>query len=216
MKRLIAALGVLLLATGTAPIAGQRGGADPDQMRKGGGLPAGWQVRLDNGSTQPTGIQFMTMGTGFHVMSGPAAIFYKSDMTKSGSYQVQATFQQMEPAAHPEAYGLIIGGSNLQAETQKYTYFLIRQDGQYLIKRRDGAATPTITNWTAHSSIKKTEGATKGTNTLAIAVAPDKVRFLINGAEVGSAAASQVDTNGIVGLRINHNLNVHVDQFSVK
>lgn len=216
MTRLIAALGALVLAAGTAQVSGQRG-PDPDQMKKGaGGLPAGWRARLDNGSTQPTGIQFMTMGTGFHVMSGPAAIFYKPEMTKSGTYQVQASFQQMEPAAHPEAYGLFIGGSNLEAQGQKYTYFLIRQDGQFLIKRRDAAATPTITDWTSHASIKKTEGATKGTNTLAIAVAPDKVRFLVNGTEVGSAAANQVDTNGIVGLRINHNLNVHVDQFSVK
>jgi hypothetical protein len=38
----------------------------------------------------------------------------------------------------------------------------------------------------------------------------------VNGTEVTSAAASQIDTNGIVGLRINHNLNVHVDQFVVK
>ena len=181
-----------------------------------GKLPAGWQVRLDNGSTEPAGIQFMTMGSGFHVMTGPAAIFYKPDMTKSGSYQVQATFQQMEPAEHPEAYGLFVGGADLSGAGQKYTYFLVRQDGKFLVKRRAGANTPTIADWTDHASIKKTEKTTKGTNTLAIAVAPDKVRFLVNGAEVASAAASQVDTNGIVGLRINHSLNVHVDQFSVK
>jgi hypothetical protein len=181
-----------------------------------GKLPAGWQVRLDDGSTQPNGIQFMTMGTGFHVMSGPAAIYYRPETTKSGSYQVQATFQQMEAAAQPEAYGLFIGGADLQAATQKYTYFLIRQDGQFLIKRRAGATTPTIKDWTAHNAIKKTEGSTKGTNTLTITVAPDKVRFLVNGTEVGAAAANQVDTSGIIGLRINHNLNVHVDRFVVK
>jgi hypothetical protein len=107
-------------------------------------LPAGWQVRLDDGSTQPTGVQFMTMGSGFHVMTGPAAILYKPDMTKSGTYQVQATFRQMEPAEHPEAYGLFIGGADLQAANQKYTYFLIRQDGKYLIKRRAGMETPAV------------------------------------------------------------------------
>src|SRR5918995_5673830 len=100
-----------------------------------GKLPAGWQTRLDDGSTQPTGIQFMTMGTGVHVMSGPAAIFYKPEMTKSGTYQAQATFQLMEPAAHAEAYGLFIGGSDLAAATQKYTYFLVRQGGMFLVER---------------------------------------------------------------------------------
>lgn len=216
MRRLMTALGMLALVAGTAELSGQRN-SDPDLLRKGGGaLPAGWQVRLDNGATQPAGIQFMTMGTGVHVMSGPAAIFYKPDMTKSGTYEVQATFQQVEPSAHPEAYGLFIGGANLSAATQKYTYFLVRQDGKFLVKRRAGATTPTIADWTDSAAVKKTDATTKGSNTLAIAVGPDKVRFLVNGAEVTSAGADQVDTNGIVGLRINHNLNVHVDQFSVK
>jgi hypothetical protein len=35
-------------------------------------------------------------------------------------------------------------------------------------------------------------------------------------AEVSSADATQVDTNGVAGLRINHNLNVMVDGFTVK
>jgi hypothetical protein len=179
-------------------------------------LPGGWQMRTDDGGTEPKGVQFMTMGTGVHVMSGPAAIFYRPDMTKSGSYQVQATFNQMEPAEHPEGYGLIIGGSNLSSATQKYTYFLVRQDGQFLIKRRAGDTTPTVKDWTANGAVKKTDATTKGVNTLAIAVAPDKVRFLVNGTEVAAAPASQIDTSGIVGLRINHNLNVHVDQFGVK
>ena len=51
---------------------------------------------------------------------------------------------------------------------------------------------------------------------LSIAVAPDKTRFLVNGTEVGSVATSQIDASGIAGLRINHNLNVHVEGFSVK
>jgi hypothetical protein len=122
----------------------------------------------------------------------------------------------MEPAPHPEAFGLFIGGANLSAASQKYTYFLVRQDGKFLIKRRDGTATPNVMDWTDNRAIKKTEGAAKGVNTLAIAVAPDKVRFLVNGTEVHTAAAGQVDTSGIVGLRINHNLNVHVETFGVK
>ena len=203
MKRVISALGIITFALAT--IAAQSK------------LPAGWQMRTDDGATQPpAGIMFMTMGTGFHVMSGPAAIYYRPDMTKSGAYQVQATFQQMEPAEHPEAYGLIVGGADLQGAAQKYTYFLVRQDGMFLVKRRAGANTPTVKDWTAHAAIKKTEKTSKGTNTLAVAVGADKVRFLVNGTEVASAAANQVDTNGIVGLRINHSLNVHVDQFSVK
>ena len=55
---------------------------------------------------------------------------------------MQATFTQMEPSEHPEGVGLFIGGSNLAAANQKYHLLLVRQDGQFLIKRRDGAQTP--------------------------------------------------------------------------
>ena len=42
------------------------------------------------------------------------------------------------------------------------------------------------------------------------------MRFLVNGTEVSTADAAQVDTAGIAGLRINHNLNVHVEGLTVK
>jgi hypothetical protein len=85
-----------------------------------------------------------------------------------------------------------------------------------MIKRRSGEETPTVADWTDSAAIKKTEGSAKGINTLAIRVAPDTVRFLVNGTEVSSADASRVDTTGVAGLRINHNLNVMVDNFTAK
>ena len=189
---------------------------DPDKMMGGGTLPAGWSARLDSGSTKPDGVQIMPMGGGMHFMSGPAGIYYKATDKASGAYTVTATFAQMAPAAHPEAYGLFIGGSNLDGPAQKYTYFLIRQDGKYLIKRRAGADTPTVVNWTDNAALKKADTSGKLTNTLAVKVASDKVSFLVNGTEVASVPASDVDANGIAGLRVNHNLNVHIDGFSVK
>jgi hypothetical protein len=49
-----------------------------------------------------------------------------------------ATFTQTKPSAHAEGYGLFFGGKSLEGKDQQYTYFLIRQDGSYLIKRRGG------------------------------------------------------------------------------
>ena len=217
MKRLIPTLCLVALTVAmTLPRVAAQRNEDPDRMVSGGALPAGWMVRLDNGSTKPEGVSVMPMGGGMHFKSGPAGIYYRQGDTKSGTYEVHATFQQVEPASHPEAYGLFIGGSDLAGPNQKYTYFLVRQDGKFLIKRRNGAQTPTVMDWTDNAAVKKTDASTKGTNALSIAVGADKVRFLVNGTEVGSATPSQVDTSGIAGLRINHNLNVHVENFGVK
>jgi len=216
MKRLV--LTIACAALGTALTFAQAGKAqDPDRMVQGGGkLPAGWEARLDNSGAKLEAVKFEASGGGFHVTSGPAGIYFKAEQKASGSYETHATFTQLEPAAHPEAYGLIIGGADLQSDNQKYTYFLIRQDGKFMIKKRDGAATPNVMAWTENAAIKKADSSGKTTNALSVEVGADKVRFLVNGTEVASQPRSQVDTNGIAGFRINHNLNVQVEGFGVK
>ena len=214
MNGLIVALAVAGLAA--MPLSQHEHQADPDKKVAGGGtLPSGWKGRVD-GTATLAAVKAMPMGGGVHFITGPAGIYYRPVDKASGAYETHATFTQMEPAAHPEAYGLIIGGSDLEGAGQKYTYFLIRQDGKFMIKRRAGASTPTVTDWTDSPAITKPDGAGKINNTLAIDVGTDKVRFLVNGTEVATANADQVDTAGIAGLRINHNLNVHVDGFAVK
>ena len=42
-----------------------------------------------------------------------------------------------------------------------------------------------------------------------------KGQFLVNGKPVHTADAKTMDLDGIVGLRINHNLDVHVEGFDV-
>lgn len=212
MKRFLAIMA--FAALGTAGLVAQQ--HDMDKMQAGGSLPAGWSVRLDSGGTKPEGVSVTPMGGGIHFKTGPAGVYYRAADTKSGSYEVRASFNQVEPSAHPEAYGLVIGGSDLAGAGQKYTYFLVRQDGKFMISRRDGAKVNPVVPWTDNAAVKKTDASTKGTNVLSIVVAPDKVRFLVNGTEVNSQPASAVDASGIAGLRINHNLNVHVDGFGVK
>ena len=85
-----------------------------------------------------------------------------------------------------------------------------------MISRRDGAKVSAVVPWTDNAAVKKTDATTKGTNLLAIQVAADKVHFLVNGTEVSAQAASAVDGAGTFGLRVNHNLNVHIDGFGVK
>lgn len=220
MQRVI--LSVTLVALGVAVVLARAPAShgaqhDPDKKVAGGGtLPSGWKGRLDGAAVSMAGVKMMPMGGGVHFTTGPAGIYYKPADKATGTYDAHATFTQMEPAAHPEAYGLFIGGSDLEGAGQKYTYFLVRQDGKFMIKRRAGAATPTVADWTDNAAIKKADASGKMANTLAIDVGKDKVRFLVNGTEVSAADAAQVDTAGIAGLRINHNLNVRVEGFSVR
>ena len=56
----------------------------------------------------------------------------------------------------------------------------------------------------------KQDSAGKAKNTLTIRVANGKASFLVNGTEVYATDAANVDVSGIVGYRVNHNLNVHL------
>ena len=217
MKRLI--LAIAAVAVVAMPLVAQdhQHAADPDKKMAGPGtLPAGWKGRLDSGDKSLAGVKAAQMGGGVHFMTGPAGIYYKPADKMTGAYEAHATFTQMVPADHPEAYGLFIGGANLDAAAQKYTYFIVRQDGKYMIKRRAGADTPTVADWTDSPAIKKADKSGKMSNTLAIDVGKDKVRFLVNGTEVTSVDAAKVDTAGTAGLRVNHNLNLHVEGFAAK
>jgi hypothetical protein len=215
MKTLM--LSVAALVAAALPLAAQQHQPDHDKTIAGGGtLPAGWKGRLDGGGASMAGVKMTPMGGGVHIMSGPAGIYYRPADKPTGEFAASATFTQMERAEHPEAYGIFIGGANLDGASQKYTYFLVRQDGKFLIKRRAGTGTPTVVDWTDSTAIRKPDSSGKMSNTLTVEVGREKVRFLVNGTAVTSTDTSKVDAAGIAGLRVNHNLNVHVEGFSVR
>jgi hypothetical protein len=190
---------------------------DPDHVVQGGGkLPEGWSARTDRDAPL-SNVKFVTMGDGVHATMGPAAIFYRESDKVNGPFHTLATFTQTKAPTHPEAYGLFFGGKALNGEGQQYTYFLVRGDGKFLIKQRNGAETRNVTDgWTANAAVKSQDADGKATNKLEIdATTPGKVKFLANGTSVYEMDASPADINGIVGLRINHNLDVHVAGFAV-
>lgn len=178
------------------------------------GLPEGWQARLDRpGST--AAIHFMSMDGHLHAILGPAGIFYQPASTATGAYTAQGTFTLNKPSAHPEAFGLFLGGRNLDAANQDYLYFLVRQDGQFMVKHRAGSETHTLIDWTANPAVRQPGADGKATNTLAVQSGAQGVRFLVNGTEVGTLPRG-VNTDGVYGLRLNHNLDVVVTGLGVQ
>jgi hypothetical protein len=179
------------------------------------GMPEGWVQRLDreNANAAP---KFVAMGNGFHATTGPAAIFYNPRHSLNGEYRVTATFTQTKAPAHPEAYGLFVGGTNLDKPEQEYGYLIIRGDGKYAIKHRAGAEVHTIADWTEFPKLNKQDAEGKATNTLAVDVTDKNVVMSINGEEVKRWERSYWKADGQLGLRINHQLDVHVSDFKVE
>ena len=132
-----------------------------------------------------------------------------------GNYTVKATFTVTKPPSHPVAYGLFIGGTNLDQDSQKYSYFVIREDGQFLIKKRDGSGTSNVAgDWAANPAVT-TRSAGVQKNELAIQVANGRVSFMANGKEVASQPATAIDTTGVYGLRIGHGMDIQIEGFGV-
>ncbi|MEO6066574.1 MAG: hypothetical protein ABJB33_07070 [Gemmatimonadota bacterium] len=188
--------------------------ADPDHMVQGSGLPAGWSGRTDRG--QPlAGAKFESMGAGWHATTGPAVILYRAADRADGAFHTLATLTQTKAPAHPEGYGMFIAGNALDTVERAYIYVLVRGDGAYLIKRRAGTAVTTIVDWTVSPAVTKADAAGKATNKIEVQSKDGKLTFTINGQLVHSMDATLADTRGIVGLRVNHNLDVHVDGFAL-
>jgi len=175
-------------------------------------LPPGWTARADRGPA--SGIKLSPMGPGIHVSPGSSGIAYREQDLQDRPFRAEATFTQTRGSTHPEGYGLFFAGKDLDGDGQAYTYFLIRSDGRFLVKQRKGAETPTVVPWTAHEAVLPTDSEGKATNKLEIDATGPRVAFKVNGKTVHEAEIA--DRTGVVGLRVNHDLDLHIDGFQVQ
>lgn len=183
--------------------------------------PEGWTIRLDDKdrAANVSATRFMTMGSGYHVTSGPAAIYYNAKDTVSGAFTVSAGFGQRRAPQHPEAYGVFVGGRNLSTPRQEYFYFLVRGDGKYYVGHRAGSEVHTVVPWTEHPAVRKQNEAGVASNVLAFQVTADSVHLLANESRVRSFAKADLhgfSTDGQAGLRVNHALDVHIGEFRIR
>ncbi len=188
-------------------------------------VPESWQVRLDRpdpdvmigADGESADIFFVNMTPGWHITTGPAAIFYHPELMAEGSYTLEAIIHLFDPGDRREGYGVFMGGQDLDGDEMMYDYFLLRNSGEFLLKRRSGSETPIIQDWTANDAINTFGADTESSveNHLRVDVHEETVTFSVNGTEVASASRDQVMVDGVAGLRINHALNVHVSELKV-
>jgi len=183
---------------------------------KGPAARPNYAVRMDTESSDPAEFRLVEDDDGIRVQTGPAGIAYRSDdVILSGDMHVQATFEQYDaPLGYREAFGLFLGGIDLEGPELEYTYLLVRTTGDYMVKRRIGEITETLADWTAHPSVRTVEvEGDRPVNTLGIDVFSGQVHFVVNGDVVHVEAASRVRPYGVAGVRVNHRLDVRVDRW---
>ena len=169
---------------------------------------AAWRANPADGVT-------LRQGDTLVVETGPHAVLWREGAEAlAPPYTVRATLHKRMGRLN-EGYGLVFGGTALDGpETgQAYSYFLVRGDGSWLVKRRDGAQTPIVADWTRHPAVRRDGDAAGARNELAVHVGADTVAFVVNGDTVTRVPAAALTVRGTAGLRVAHDVVVAVEQF---
>lgn len=179
--------------------------------------PEGWQVRFDTPDRSEDDLEmFVDMPPGWHVTSGPPAVYWGPEMEASGNFRVEMEVFLFDPGERREAFGIFVGGQAMDGDDIEYSYFLIRNGGEFIVKRRKGPEAPTVLPWTAHDAVlsfaDREEGGATIKNVLVLEAGPQAVRFLVNGQEVADLPRADFPSDGVYGFRVNHGLNLHVSK----
>ena len=225
MKRTIT---TLFLIAFISPLAFSWQGMPDAKVPQGENLkvPEGWEIRTDqpmdnlvvSDNPENGDIYFVNMTPGWHLTTGPRAIFWHPEHKAEGNYTISTSLYTFDPKGRDrEGFGIFFGGSDLKEESQEYLYFLIRNTGDFLVKARKGAETEMIQTWTASNAIVRftEDSESSELNELSVKVEGDIMSFHINGEEVASINTEGWKTDGMFGLRVNHAVNLHISDFSL-
>ena len=230
MRKFVAlVVGALVMVPVASRAQGGMKEKDPDVKVGGGVLAKGWQARVDFPEAPPAGrgqkvedLRFEDMSGGFHITSGPHAIYWNPANVAKGNYTVHATMAKTKATPHEESYGIFMGGTHLNEPNQNYLYCVVFGAGDYMVRHRYGTEVHTLQGKTPNDAVSKAAENGSAKDDIALTVSNDKVSCSINGKEVWSmpkadaiGAGKLESTDGIYGLRASHNLNIHVSNFGV-
>jgi len=195
IRRITPALLALLLAL---PVAAQ--------------APAGWLERVDasTDAADPDDVPQVTVtsvANGFEVRTGPAVTLWNPANNATGSYTLEGTFTLLQPSGHVNYYGLIYGGRALEGAQQSYIYFLVAQNGSFIIRHRVGNDTVhDIVARTPHAAVVQPGANGQSVNRLQVRVGANDIQFVVNGTVVHTTPKTGMaaQTDGIWGVRVNH------------
>jgi len=224
--RLVLAAGLLVALGGSA--AAQQ--PETDRKIAGGGVTApGWKGKEDAGNRQGLTVadsKFAAEGKGFHVVTGPPALYWSDSHTATGDYAVRATFTEAKQGyTHPHPYGVFIAGQALESGAPTALYCAAYRNGTYIVrgfsggKRFDVVAKPA-----ASDAVRKAASPDEQVvQEVGWNVRGDTLECVINGTAVWRGTKADVTgpgklttMDGVAGIRVSHNSDALVTGFEVK
>lgn len=176
-------------------------------------LPGGYEASVDTIRGDPGQFELTLEGDVVHIMTGPAGVAWRpEDVVDRGDFLAEATFTVSgAPPGYREAYGIFVGGRDLDGPAPRSTYLVVRPTGEFLVGQLEGDSTATIADWTTSDAVQGVRAhGDEPVNVLGILREGEEIRFLVNGTVVHTVPASTIDTGGVAGVRINHRLDVRV------
>ncbi len=201
---------------------------DADRSVEDGGVKVdGWEARIDRRPIREgmsiADSRFSAEGDAFRLSIGPAGQFWNDANVASGDYEVKATFKEHAMAtSHPHPYGIFIGGSDLDSDTEMLLYCIVYGNGDFVIKTFHGSNVTTLVARGPHDAVNKADEAGEVTNEVGWRVHDGTASCVVNGTEVSSLAQADVvgadkieSLDGVYGIRVSHNLELTVSGFGM-
>jgi hypothetical protein len=228
--RLNRIIGIGVVALGLVQVAASaQEKPDADRKVEGGGVTVpGWTGKEDTGNKQGLTVKdskFAPEGKAFHLVTGPAGLYWSAKNAAKGDYSVKATFTEAKQNYnHPHPYGVFIAGDALDSGAANALYCAAYRNGNYIIrgfsggKRFDVVAKPV-----PHDAVKKAAGPeAEVVQEVGWNVKGDSLECVINGTSVWKGTKADVTgdgklktTDGIAGIRVSHNSDALVTGFAV-
>jgi hypothetical protein len=179
--------------------------------------PAGWKWITDADAKIGTTVDpaegtwlFGTMAPGWHITTRPGVVVFEPSHASRGRFAIESE-SFLFSGDSPAGFGVIVGGVDLDAKARaKYVAFLIRRDGSAAIESVEAGRVTALHPWTKAAAIVPGTPGGQAKNVLRVEAEASTVTFLVNGQKVAEVPRDGTRFDGIVGLRVGENLNLHV------
>ncbi|HSG07825.1 MAG TPA: hypothetical protein VLA36_05695 [Longimicrobiales bacterium] len=181
-------------------------------------LPGGYRTHLDPGRSDPGQFTVGETPEMVRFTTGPAGLAWRpQDVVEPGDVLVEGTLHVYgAPVDYREGYGVFVGGRDLESSDASYAYLMVRPSGDFTIRERRGDVTETVVDWTPHDAVQGVGvDGDEPVNTLGIQARGAEVAFTVNGAVVFRMGVSDVELQGLAGIRVNHRLDVGLTTWSL-